>query len=81
MSKLEKEKFIVAEISKNWDEDEKQSKTLLSVLFQGVIQRNNDRGYKLHSWKLNRLMTTHGILNETIIAVFEYGHETDGKEN
>jgi len=60
--------FIVAEISKNWPEEEPG---LLSERFEAVIETNRLRGYRLHSFQLNRWSPEPGKLNETIIAVFE----------
>lgn len=66
------QKMIVAEVSKNWHEASVFNETPLNVLFEIVIERNLERGYKLHSWRLNRINDAKGILNETIIAVFEH---------
>ena len=64
--------FIVAEISKNWADGESVANTpLLANQFERVIEHNRRRGYWLHSFQLHRMMTAPGILNETIIAVFE----------
>ena len=63
--------FIVAEVSKNWPEqdDELGMPRLLSQRFERVINVNWSRGYKLQSWQLNRLVSQDAI-NETIVAVF-----------
>jgi hypothetical protein len=59
--------FIVAEISKNWPGD---IDDLLSMRFEDVLGVNQQRGYRLHSWRLSRVRVGR-TLNETIIAVFE----------
>lgn len=65
------EKFIVAEITKNWIYETPVA-GLISNLFEGVINRNYERGYKLHDWRLNQVYTNDGYtFTETIIAVFE----------
>jgi hypothetical protein len=69
---MESEKFIVAEISKNWpEEDIPGMRRLLAERFEDVIAHNLARGYRLHSWRLDRFSLEPGTLNETIIAVFE----------
>jgi hypothetical protein len=67
------EVFIVAEVSKNWKDGRpfNGSPLLLSQLFENVINVNNARGYRLHSFQINRIATSPDELNETIIAVFE----------
>jgi hypothetical protein len=69
------QRYIVAEVSKNWPEEQPR---LLAELFEEIINTNWHRGYRLHSWKLHRFTppptaTAEGIvqLNETIVAVFE----------
>lgn len=64
-------RFIAGELSKNWRAGEPASTTgLISQQFEGLINHNFQRGYKLHSFSLSQ--TTDGAdLNETIIAVFE----------
>ena len=66
------EPFIVAEVSKNWRDgfEVTPGTGLLAQQFELVINRNADRGYRLHSFQLHRLMTGPNELNETIIAVF-----------
>lgn len=73
---MEPQRFIVAEISKNWPEqhDERGMRRLLAERFEDVIDTNHERGYRLVDWKLDRFHweqdgETH--LNETIVAVFE----------
>jgi len=64
--------FIVAEISKNWRDDQPHTAgPLLAELFEAAIEHNRQRGYRLHSFQLHRLMTSINGMNETIIAVFE----------
>jgi hypothetical protein len=62
------QRFIVAEVSKNWPQEQPK---LLAELFEEIINVNWDRGYKLVSWKLHRFTPEPNQLNETIIAVFE----------
>jgi len=66
--------FIVAEISKNWIDDVPMSpeSMLLAEQFEMVIDYNFKRGYTLHTFALNRQMTSLNAMNETIIAVFRY---------
>lgn len=66
-------KIIVAEVSKNWIYG-KLPETLLSQEFEKVINVNNQRGYKLIDWKIDRIVID-GSLNETIIAIFERKEE------
>ncbi len=68
--------FIVAEIATNWPKPwPVPTCELIGAKFEQVIEVNRERGYRLHSWSLNRLMvsTVAGAeeLNETIVAVFE----------
>ena len=65
-------KFIVAEVSKNWINGSHASADtrLLSELFESVIAVNEARGYTLHTFALHRLMVAPDEMNETIIAVF-----------
>jgi hypothetical protein len=64
--------FIVAEISKNWRNGDEvvPGSGLLAQQFEQVINVNNERGYRLWSFQINRLMTSPCEMNETIIAVF-----------
>jgi hypothetical protein len=62
--------FIVAEVSKNWPQPRDSDELILAERFEMVINRNLARGYRLHSWRLDR-HTDNEVLNETIIAVFE----------
>jgi hypothetical protein len=66
-------RFLVAEISKNWVEGEPYTPetVLIAQQFEVVINRNVERGYKLHSFTLHRLLMSPSEMNETIIAVFE----------
>lgn len=63
------DKFIVAEVSKTWNE-ENFNGTLLCQKFEQVINFNFNRGYKLIDWKFS---ATHynAAFTESIIAVFE----------
>jgi len=70
---------IVAEVSKNWFQDEKDSPgnygRLLCKQFEQVIDVNRNRGYALESWQLATAVTPATpkqgtAINETIIAVF-----------
>lgn len=63
------QKFIVAEITKNWDKQTPVS-DLLSQKFEVVINTNSERGYKLIDWKITSCVNN-DILTETIIAIFE----------
>ena len=70
----ERPEFIVAEVSKGYINgvpiDEKTGP--ICVEFEKVINTNRKRGYRLHSWKLDRILDSDSHqLNETIIAVFE----------
>lgn len=68
----EESRFIVAEVSKNWVEGlEAEPTGFLSQQFEHVINVNWQRGYKLVSFQVDRLLTGPAIVNETIIAVFE----------
>jgi hypothetical protein len=68
-------RFIVAEVTKNWDGDTDISSELLSQKFELVINVNAERGYKLIDWKLTSLSDVN-LLTETIIAIFELENET-----
>lgn len=62
-------RFIVAEISKNWQPNS-EAKELLSQGFEKVINVNLERGYRLIDWKPHVFIN--GLtVNETIIAIFE----------
>jgi hypothetical protein len=61
-------RYIVAEVSKNWPEEQPK---LLAELFEDIINTNWERGYKLLSWQLHRFSPQADQINETIIAVFE----------
>lgn len=63
------QKFIVAEITKNWDKQTPVN-DLLCQRFEAVININSERGYKLIDWKITSA-TNNDILTETIIAIFE----------
>lgn len=63
------DKFIVAEITKNWTNGT-AIENLLSQKFEKVINVNAERGYKLTDWKFNTVVNGES-LTETIIAIFE----------
>jgi len=70
----ERERFIVAEVSKNWPEEEplEGQRRLLAERFEDVINKNYARGYGLVDWRYDRIVGPRkGCLNETIVAVFE----------
>lgn len=65
------EKFIVAEVSKNWKDGREVTPTgTVSSQFEKIINENHRRGYVLHSFTLHRLIHGQDVMNETIIAVF-----------
>jgi hypothetical protein len=66
------ERFIVAEMSKNWigDEPYEPGTLLISHMLEHVINENHRRGYRLYSFVMNRVVSG-DVLNETIVAVFE----------
>ena len=67
------DRFIVAEVSKNWiDGQEVIPSGPICRLFEKVIATNHQRGYRLLSFQLNRMIVAPRELNETIIAVFEH---------
>lgn len=63
--------FIVAEVSKNWIDGRALTPGLLAEHLEHVVNVNHQRGYRLLTFSLHRLMTGPTELNETIIAVFE----------
>jgi len=63
------DRFIVAEVSKSWEAHTPQT-NLLCQQFEAVINRNNQRGYKLKDWKIFTTPTPE-VYTETIIAIFE----------
>jgi hypothetical protein len=66
------DRFIVAEISKTWVRGEPISTVPpVAQALEEIINRNFERGYRLHSFTLHRLIVTKNEMNETIIAVFE----------
>jgi hypothetical protein len=73
MSRVPTERFIVAELSKNWigGQEVTPGSGLIAQQFERVIAHNETRGYRLLSFSLHRMMTRPDELNETIIAVFE----------
>ena len=67
-----KQKFIVAEITKNWRNGEPLTDgVLLQSKFEKVIEVNDGRGYCLLTFALDQLITGPGCMMETIIAVFQ----------
>lgn len=71
---MEDPPFIVAEVSKTWIGGDSPSPLVLAQLFEGIINRNFKRGYRLHSFELHRVMVASDEMNETIVAVFELIH-------
>lgn len=67
------ERFIVAEVSKNWPEEPLDGQPrYLAQRFEKVINDNWQRGYRLVDWKFSRLLSqSQNHVNETIVAVFE----------
>lgn len=67
------DRFIVAELSKNWSRDGSIAATpLISDQFAACVNFNWKRGYRLLQFQLHRSIDhQQGIMNETIIAVFE----------
>lgn len=66
------DQFIVAEVSKSWMRGQPiSSSPLLSQSFEHVVNVNYERGYKLHSFSVHRIMVAADEMNESIIAVFE----------
>lgn len=72
------DKFIVAEITKNWGLQHYEN-DLLSQQFEKVINFNYNRFYNLKEWKLTSFITTNAqgkkLLTETIVAIFELDEE------
>ena len=67
------DKFIVAEITKNWEKGTPVS-DLIAQRFEEVINVNIARGYKLIDWRLSSSQTDN-LLTETIVAIFELNNE------
>ena len=69
-----KQKFIVAEITKNWKEQiwgvPPPVSDLISKKFEKLIDVNYERGYDLQEWKFNQF-AHNNTLTETIIAIFK----------
>ena len=66
------DRFIVAEISKNWYRGQSRTTPLIGQQFETVVNVNATRGYRLLTFSLARTLTDDGDgLNETIVAVFE----------
>lgn len=73
MTEAVEDRVVVAEISKTYIDGSSPSDLSLSQLFERAIAYNIGRGYRLDSWKLDRLFERQeGFpqLQETIIAVF-----------
>ena len=64
------DQFIVAEVSKTW-EDPNNKTDLVSKQFEQVINTNFKRGYTLQQWNLHTFHNHYGYYTETIIAIFE----------
>ncbi len=64
------DRFIVAEVSKNWPDPDAQP-DVLAMRFEIIVNSNWERGYRLISFTLSQVVARPGQLNETIIAVFE----------
>ena len=65
------ERFIVAEVSKNSIDGRQREPGLLAERFERVLEVNHQRGYRLLTFSLHRLMVRPDEMNETIVAVFE----------
>lgn len=63
------QKFIVAEVTKNWT-NQTPATDLLSQKFETVINVNAKRGYRLVDWKITTVLVESNLC-ETIIAIFE----------
>lgn len=74
LARVPKARIVVAEVSCGWPKHPDEPKDILSQRFEAVIAVNEQRGYKLESWKLTSAVVSdpdHGVhLHETIIAVF-----------
>lgn len=76
MNKSSSPRFIVAELSKNWEApvpgQSSPPPVLLAHAFEQLLNINFARGYRLWTWQLHRILHPNGNeLNETIVAVFE----------
>jgi predicted transcriptional regulator len=69
-------RFIVAEVTKNWERGTTSTADLISQKFEAVINVNAERGYKLIEWKYNTVIYG-DILTELIIAIFELNVPTN----
>ena len=65
--------FIVGEVSKSWINGQpfNDDPRVLAELFEQMIEHNRQRGYRLHSFQIHRLLVRRDELNETLVAVFE----------
>lgn len=69
-------KFIVSEVTKNWDYATERDGDFISQRFELVLNENAKRGYRLVDWKLNTVINeSEGVLTETIVAIFEQMYE------
>lgn len=77
-------RMIVAEVSKTWVEGHVLDEHHIAKCFEEVIERNENRGYRLHSWQfqtstvasfsaMGSMAESNVQLVETIVAVFEKG--------
>lgn len=65
-------RFIVGEVSCSYIGGVPVSPVApIARSFEMLVNVNHDRGYRLVSFSLHRLMTRPDELNETILAVFE----------
>jgi hypothetical protein len=71
---------IVAEITKHWTRGEPYPDRLISEDFEGVIEKNRERGYLLFSWRL-ATSVVEGQLIETIVAIFGKTDDDDDDDD
>lgn len=78
---------IVAEVSVNWPQQTptpdlvKPTATgVISNRFENVIAHNEQRGYKLESWKFSQVCLDKDHMVETIVAVFVATSEQAGEQ-
>ena len=66
--------FIVGEVSCSYINGQPVSSVApIARSFEHLVNHNHQRGYRLVSFALHRMMTRPDELNETIIAVFTKG--------
>jgi hypothetical protein len=63
-------KYIVAEVSRNWNLEDPDLSPTLGERFEEVLSVNLRRGYVLQEFRMTAVMTSSTMLTETIIAVF-----------